>query len=741
MARNPWVLPDGFDADVQKALRAIRRALKKSGKSIPEEALLQLQAGNIDGFLEFVNWEQIRAGFGDLEAALTSAARRAGTSTYTLGGIDAQLLFNMIDERAVTYARERGSQLIVEIADQMRETVRETIAAAQRGEMTYQQAAIRLQTTVPLSSRDAEAVSKYINKQFERFMRQGLSEAKARIKAQNMGARYGAKLLDSRTRTIARTEIIDASMSGRYLGWESGVSAGYIASDSVKEWIAEPDACPICRPLDGTIIGWNDSWAFPDGVRAGSNDLMPPAHPNCRCSVVILPPDFSDNVFTPASGGEMPDEASEFMKHMLGLHDQGKHAGRRVAGVPENIDLDGKRWNEDSRRELGARKQAYENRRIEIHNELCQETLGASWDDLPEYGDPVPTPDFMRGSRYDNNGQIDAGKSVSRSEEFWAKVDSDPSVLAARDEYLNHFTMRDAANLESVAGGTIGDNYNITDWNSPLAKLGHLSGFGNETDPFAETDGLKALQSLSQPDAKVFPDPYIGVSVGGSNLTRQQAIEVANQDWQTFMSEGQPQIIMSAASAQRVLSSERVKTIHEIDRPARAGGSDDSYKDTRRVYENAAFGYNDSTPVSSRPVSGILGSGEPYSESLNIYGGKNPAVITLKPSVRDRTTYTSGDSLNGFLAPKPLNNPPSFTGINRSVATAGAYKAATGRNWFADNKINAPEIQIHGGVSIGDIAGITFYGRPSASVLATVQRKGIPYTIETPTMTSGLTDD
>jgi hypothetical protein len=75
------------------------------------------------------------------------------------------------------------------------------------------------------------------------------------------------------------------------------------------------------------------------------------------------------------------------------------------------------------------------------------------------------------------------------------------------------------------------------------------------------------------------------------------------------------------------------------------------------------------------------------------------------------------------------------------VATAGAYKAATGRNWFADNKINAPEIQVHGGVSIGDIAGITFYGNPSASVLATVQRKGIPYTIETPTMTSGLTDD
>lgn len=328
MARNPWVLPDGFDADTRKAIAALALALKKSGAKIPQDAFTQLRLGNIDAFLSYVDWDKIRDGFGDLENVLTAAAQKGGTSTFTLGGVDAELLFNLIDERAVIYAQERVGKLIVEITDQMRETVRETIALAQGGEMTYQQAALRLQSTIPLTTRDAGAVNKFIDKQFNRFIRDGLSQAKATVKAQNMGANYAAKLLTSRTKTIARTEIIDASMSGRYIGWEAGVTAGYISNDSVKEWIAEPDACPICSALDGKLIGWNQEWQFPEGVSAGSTNRMPPAHPNCRCSVVILPPDFSDNVFTPASGGEMPEEASEFLKHMQGQHDQSSHGGK-----------------------------------------------------------------------------------------------------------------------------------------------------------------------------------------------------------------------------------------------------------------------------------------------------------------------------------------------------------------------------------------------------------------------------
>lgn len=363
MAKNPWVLPAGFNAATAEALKILRAALKESGSTLPDAAFEELRMGNVDAFLGFVDWNKIRISFGDLETLIADTAGKAGVATFKLGGIDANLMFELIDERAVQYAKKRSARLIVEISEQMRDTVRAVIAQAEQGLITYQGAAIRLQSTIPLTSRDAAAVDKFIDRQFQRFVKNGLSTTKATIKAQNMGAKYAAKLLGSRTRTIARTEIMDAAMSGRYLGWEAGVDAGLIASDSVKEWIAEPDACPICKPLDGTLIGWNEEWQFPEGVSAGSSNKMPPAHPNCRCSVAILPPDYVDNVFTPASGGKMPkgaieltkmagsDFLNEIVKHLPGKHDQATH-GRRgsraynTAGYDELISPDGEKFIE-----------------------------------------------------------------------------------------------------------------------------------------------------------------------------------------------------------------------------------------------------------------------------------------------------------------------------------------------------------------------------------------------------------
>jgi hypothetical protein len=574
MARNPWVLPDGFDGDVQKAIRAIRRALRNSGKSIPAEALQQLQAGNIDGFLEFMDWDQIRAGFGDLQEVLASASKSAGTSTFTLGGIEAELLFNLIDERAVEYAQTRSGQLIVEITDQMRETVRNTIASAQAGEKTFQQAARELQSTIPLSSRDAGAVSKYIDKQFQRFMRQGVSEAKARVRAQNMGARYAGKLLDSRTRTIARTEIIDASMSGRYLGWEAGVSAGYIASDSVKEWIAEPDACPICRPLDGMIISWNDPWSFPDGVTAGSNDLMPPAHPNCRCSVVILPPDFSENVFTPASGGEMPDEASEFLKHLPGKHDQSQHGRKRSGSKP----------------------------------------------------------------LYDTSTYFQ-----------FADPDSDSFSQA----------MSELTNMD-----------------------------GQPIDPSVISMAQARLQFRSTPAPEDWTENF----------------DALDESIGSYLKENPVSVMVPEEVIGPILDDGRIKTA--FDQPDEKGNE---YLEHRMVYERTAFGYDQTFPIESRPVSGAVLPEASNTEAFQNFGENYGTVqVVLKDSVKDRTTYTIGDSLDRFQQPTPYGGKPPRT----FDLLLTAQSAKRNPNMFSEPSFQARdyiETQVHGGVNLSDIAKIIFH--------------------------------
>jgi SPP1 gp7 family putative phage head morphogenesis protein len=79
---------------------------------------------------------------------------------------------------------------------------------------------------------------------------------------------------DARAETIARTEIAFADTEGTLIGWErSGLVTG-------KEWLTADDCCDECQALDGEVVGLRDE--FPGGVSG------PPAHPNCRCTVLSV---------------------------------------------------------------------------------------------------------------------------------------------------------------------------------------------------------------------------------------------------------------------------------------------------------------------------------------------------------------------------------------------------------------------------------------------------------------------
>ena len=74
----------------------------------------------------------------------------------------------------------------------------------------------------------------------------------------------------ARAETISRTEIRTADTQGNLIGWkQSGVVAG-------KEWLAHDGCCDDCQALDGQQVGIDEQ--FDDGD--------PPAHPNCRCTVL-----------------------------------------------------------------------------------------------------------------------------------------------------------------------------------------------------------------------------------------------------------------------------------------------------------------------------------------------------------------------------------------------------------------------------------------------------------------------
>lgn len=331
--KNPWVLPDGFDDNVKKAFAEITAAFANAQKSIPKEALEALRNGYWQDFLSIIRRENLGSAFGALEGILGNVAKEAAVSIYKKSGAGAKLTFDIIDEYSVNFASSRTGFLIKDIEEEMRLTVQRTITEATLGDITWQEAADQIGEYIPLTARDAGAVKKYHDRMLKRYIdRKGWREKEARKYAKSLSDKYAEKLTKSRARTIARTEIANAATEGQYIGWEAGVQSGQIDADSLKEWIAEPNACEYCGAIDGQTVRWDANFEVLGGK------LMPPAHPNCRCAVAILPPDYADTPFTSQalqkSKGWWDQFEIEFAKHLAGKHDQSSHGRKGTASAP-----------------------------------------------------------------------------------------------------------------------------------------------------------------------------------------------------------------------------------------------------------------------------------------------------------------------------------------------------------------------------------------------------------------------
>lgn len=112
-----------------------------------------------------------------------------------------------------------------------------------------------------------------VKKDVKRVIRDGIANGKS-VNQVAADLRKVLRLKEWRINTIARTEVMRAANYGRYSAWKrSGVVKG-------KEWVTAWDdrTCDICMGLDGERRRLDAPFSI--GV------MMPPAHPNCRCTAV-----------------------------------------------------------------------------------------------------------------------------------------------------------------------------------------------------------------------------------------------------------------------------------------------------------------------------------------------------------------------------------------------------------------------------------------------------------------------
>jgi len=291
--------------------------------------------------------------------------------------------FDATRPEAAAWANVEGGKLVSEIISSQRDVIKDYASRANMGEFTPREVARGLRDVVGLTTQQSGWVRNFRDNEINRIMATGKTFDQAFTASEKATDRYHNKIHKYRTETIARTEILRASNEGRRQAWDQGVNEGFIDPDTtLKEWSTELDGleCPICAPLDGTQVKFNEE--FPEGD--------PPIHPNCRCDVLLV--EAPDSI--PSDISSLTDE--ELDAEINSLIDEGTADVRRAENVPGQPEFDDDFAN-GSRNFLG--------------NEVGAEwgnTESARWQAMVESDEPTK----MAIGSYTRSGYKDANQTL-----------------------------------------------------------------------------------------------------------------------------------------------------------------------------------------------------------------------------------------------------------------------------------------------------------------------------------------
>jgi len=318
-------MPKSTDADLDpvsiaagkfepKLAAAIEHAIELVKDRIDSKALsAALEAGDTAGAIKLLNIEQALAeafaGVG-IEADVSSvsetlvAAFQAGANAGLAKvpkQLAAELTFDLLNPDAVAFLKTYEFGLIKDISEGTAAAIGAVIQEAYQG-LPPAKAAKKIVSLIGLTKKQQRAVANFQNaliagdpaslrrilsaelrdKRFDRTIQAVIDEGGvlSAEQIQRMTDRYYERFLRYRAHMIARTETIRAAVKGQQLLWEQAVASGKLDPAKVqRRWVTAGDerVCPICAPLDGEKAGLYED--FPEGD--------PPAHPMCRCGLVL----------------------------------------------------------------------------------------------------------------------------------------------------------------------------------------------------------------------------------------------------------------------------------------------------------------------------------------------------------------------------------------------------------------------------------------------------------------------
>lgn len=300
---------DQIGAGVRQAfLDSVRRL---AGQVDIEQLRQLIEQGRIREAIDQIEQAAIAQGYGPFLDAVTAGTIGAARATARLETQHSGLAvrFAQTNPQAVEFLRNYEMDLIRELTDDVRASVRSVIDAGVQAGRNPLDIARDIRGQIGLTGRQSQAVQNY-----RRLLEQGDGDALARQlrdrrfdpsvrshvagtralsddQINNLVGRYQARYLKYRSETIARTEAKRALGSGNQLLWNQAVTDGQIGEGQVtKKWatVGDHKVRQAHVELNGQVRGLNERFTCSQGT------IMYPGDPaadagltvNCRCAAI-----------------------------------------------------------------------------------------------------------------------------------------------------------------------------------------------------------------------------------------------------------------------------------------------------------------------------------------------------------------------------------------------------------------------------------------------------------------------
>lgn len=204
--------------------------------------------------------------------------RGAGLAASQDPGTVGQIVFDPRAAAVEEFVDTTGAQLVVTPADIP--DIRRWIGIAENQGKSAEWAATQIQPSIGLHSQYSNAVLNLYDAQ--------IAEGVSADRAAEVANRHADRLLRTRSRTIARTELGRAAGQGRQAAWDQAIADGFLDPRSGKVWATARDGKvgEDHEQMEGEKVGLTERWLTPN-----DNLVIHPTddRPNCRCASVLEP--------------------------------------------------------------------------------------------------------------------------------------------------------------------------------------------------------------------------------------------------------------------------------------------------------------------------------------------------------------------------------------------------------------------------------------------------------------------